>query len=158
MALNEEQQAQLLRHLNGELSPAEASGVAQLLKEDAEARAFLRGVAEQAVVVADVERLAQHREPAKVVRPVFSPVKWAVAAAIILVLAGSFLFTVQSVNQGHTAEVIAIHGPNQHLGADGVTRPELAPGVMLRVGEKLRTLSSRSWVRFCLIYTSDAAD
>ena len=150
MALNEEQQAQLLRHLNGELSPAEASGVAQLLKEDAEARAFLRGVAEQAVVVADVERLAQHREPAKVVRPVFSPVKWAVAAAIILVLAGSFLFTVQSVNQGHTAEVIAIHGPNQHLGADGVTRPELAPGAMLRVGEKLRTLSSRSWVRLKL--------
>ena len=85
MALNEEQQAQLLRHLNGELSPAEASGVAQLLKANAEARAFLRGVAEQAVVVADVERLAQHREPAKVVRPVFSPVKWAVAAAIILV-------------------------------------------------------------------------
>ena len=150
IALNEEQQAQLLRHLNGELSPAEASGLAQLLKADAEARAFLRGVAEQAVVVADVERLAQHREPAKVVRPVFSPVKWAVAAAIILVLAGSFLFTVQSVNQGHTAEVIAIHGPNQHLGADGVTRPELAPGAMLRVGEKLRTLSSRSWVRLKL--------
>ena len=150
MALNEEQQAQLLRHLNGELSPAEASGVAQLLKEDAKARAFLRGVAEQAVVVADVERLAQHREPAKVVRPVFSPVKWAVAAAITLVLVGSFLFTVQSVNQGHTAEVIAIHGPNQHLGADGVTRPELAPGAMLRAGEKLRTLSSRSWVRLKL--------
>ena len=150
MALNEEQQAQLLRYLNGELSPAEASGVAQLLKEDTEARAFLRGVAEQAVVVADVERLAQHREPAKVVRPVFSPVKWAVAAAITLVLVGSFLFTVQSVNQGHTAEVIAIHGPNQHLGADGVTRPELAPGAMLRVGEKLRTLSSRSWVRLKL--------
>ena len=150
MALNEKQKAQLLRQLNGELSPAEASGVAQLLKEDAEARAFLRGVAEQAVVVADVERLTQHREPAKVVRPVFSPVKWAVAVAIILVLAGSFLFTVQSVNQGHTAEVIAIHGPNQHLGADGVTRPELAPGAMLRVGEKLRALSSRSWVRLKL--------
>ena len=150
MALNEEQQAQLLRHLNGELSPAEASGVAQHLKADAEARAFLRGVAEQAVVVADVERLAQHREPAKVVRPVFSPVKWAVAAAIILVLAGSFLFTILSGTQSHTAEVIAIHGPNQHLGADGVTRPELAPGAMLRVGEKLRTLSGRSWVKLKL--------
>ena len=64
--------------------------MAQLLKEDTEARAFLRGVAEQAVVVADVERLAQHREPAKVVRPVFSPVKWAVAAAITLCWSAPF--------------------------------------------------------------------
>ena len=150
MALNEEQQAQLLRHLNGELSPTEAADVAQLLKEDAEARDFLRGVAEQAVVVADVERLAQHREPAKVVSPVFNPAKWAVAAAIILVFVGSFLFTILSANKGHTAEVVAIHGPNQHLAADGVTQPELAPGTMLKIGDKLRTLSSRSWVKLKL--------
>ena len=84
MALNEEQQASLLRHLNGDLSPTETVDVARLLKEDTEARAFLRGVAEQAVVVADVERLSQHRTPTKIARPVFSPAKWAVAAAIAL--------------------------------------------------------------------------
>lgn len=146
MALNEEQQASLLRHLNGDLSPTETGDVARLLKEDAEARAFLRGVAEQAVVVADVERLSQHRTPTKIARPVFSPAKWAVAAAITLLLAGSFLFAIRSTDQTHTAEVVAIHGPNQHLAADGTALAELKPGAMLKLGDKLRTLSSRSWV------------
>ena len=150
MALNEEQQARLLRYMNGELPPTESADVARFIKEDAEARAFLRGVAEQAVVVADVERLEQQHKPAKVLRPVFNPVKWAVAAAIILVLVGSFLFTIQSSKKGLTAEVIAVHGPIQHLAADGVTRPELAPGATLKIGDKLRTLSSRSWVRLKL--------
>jgi len=150
MALNEEQQGRLLRHLNGELSPGETTNLNQLLKENAEARSFLRGVAEQAVVVADVERLAQQREPAKVVRPVFNPVKWAVAATIILILAGSFLFSFQSADRGLRAEVVATHGPNQHLAPDGVTLPALMPGVMLKIGDKLRTLSSRSWVKLKL--------
>jgi len=150
MALNEEQKIQLLQHLNEELSPAESANVAQLLKADAEARTFLRSVAEQAVVVADVERLAQHHEAAKVVRPVFSAAKWVVAAAIILLLGGSFIFAIQSASKGLTAEVIAIHGPNQHLTADGVTRPELTPGATLKIGDKLRTLSSRSWVKLKL--------
>ena len=150
MALNQEQQGRLLRHLNGELSSGETTDLNQLLKENAEARSFLRGVAEQAVVVADVERLAQQREPAKVVRPVFNPVKWAVAATIILILAGSFLFSFQSADRGLRAEVVATHGPNQHLASDGVTLPALMPGVMLKIGDKLRTLSSRSWVNLKL--------
>ena len=150
MALNEENQARLLRHLNGELSPGETEDLDKLLKENAEARAFLRGVAEQAVVVADVERLAQQREPVKVVHPIFNPAKWAVVAAIILILAGSFLLAFLSANQGLTAEVVATHGPNQHLAADGVTLPTLMPGAMLKIGDKLRTLSSRSWVKMKL--------
>ena len=150
MALNQEQQGRLLRHLNGELSPGETADLNQLLKENAEARSFLRVVAEQAVVVADVERLAQQREPAKVVRPVLNPTKWAVAAAIILILAGSFLLAFQSANRGLTAEVVATHGPNQHLAPDGVTLPALMPGAMLKIGDKLRTLSSRSWVKLKL--------
>ncbi|MDP6793775.1 MAG: FecR domain-containing protein [Verrucomicrobiota bacterium] len=150
MALNEKQQARLLQHLNGNLSPSEAAGVEQHLKEDAEARAFLREVAEQAVVVADVERLAQHREPGKVARPILNPTKWAAAAAIALILVGSFLFAFQSADRGLTAEVVATHGPNQHLAADGVTLPALMPGRMLKVGDKLRTLSSRSWVKLKL--------
>lgn len=150
MALNEEQQALLLRQLNGDLSPAEAAEAERILKEDAEARAFLRGVAEQAVVVADVERLAQHREPAKVVRPVFRPMKWAVAAAVLLVLGGSFLIAFQSADRSHTAQVVAVHGPGQHVVADGETRTGLEPGLVLKVGDKLRTLTSRSWVKLKL--------
>jgi len=46
----------LLRYLDGNLSPDEEAQVAELLRSNAQARAFLRDVAEQAVTVADVER------------------------------------------------------------------------------------------------------
>ena len=61
MTLSEEQNELLLRHLNGQLGPDEEVKVADLLRGNAGARAFLRAVAEQAVVVADVERLDQHK-------------------------------------------------------------------------------------------------
>lgn len=150
MALNEEQQTLLMRHLNGELSPSETANLEILLKENAESRAFLREVAEQAMGIADVERLSQQREPVKVKRPVFNPIKWAIAAAITLILTGSFLIAFQSAGRSLTAEVVATHGPNQHLAADGVNLPTLIPGAMLKIGEKLRTLSSRSWVKLKL--------
>ena len=46
----------LLRYLDGELSPTAERDAAQLLRTEADARAFLRLVAEQAVTVADLER------------------------------------------------------------------------------------------------------
>ncbi len=61
MTLSEEQNELLLRHLNGQLGPDEETKVVDLLRGDTGARAFLRAVAEQAVVVADVERIRQHR-------------------------------------------------------------------------------------------------
>ena len=61
MASNENQNELLLRYLDGSLDPNDQAIVADLLREDAGARAFLRGVAEQAVVVADVERIDQHK-------------------------------------------------------------------------------------------------
>ena len=72
LRLSEEQNELLLRHLNGQLGPDEEAKVADLLRGNAEARAFLRAVAEQAVVVADVERLDQHKpQTVKVITPVF---------------------------------------------------------------------------------------
>jgi anti-sigma factor RsiW len=54
-------QEQLVGHMDGPLSEAEADQVAASLRHDPEARRFLREMAEQAVMIADVEREAQGR-------------------------------------------------------------------------------------------------
>ena len=57
----ETQRQLLLRYLDGQLKPAEEEQVVELLRIDVEAREFLRDVAEQAVVVADLERASERR-------------------------------------------------------------------------------------------------
>ena len=49
----------LVRHLDGRLTPEERQHVAELLRIDPSAREFLREVSEQAVMVADLERIAR---------------------------------------------------------------------------------------------------
>ncbi len=60
----------LLRHLDGRLTQEERLRVAELLRTDPAARAFLREVAEQAVMVADLERIAAGRQEALHPRPI----------------------------------------------------------------------------------------
>ena len=77
MTSNEDQNELLLRYLDGSLDPSDQAMVAALLRGDAGARAFLRGVAEQAVVVAAVERIDPHKPPpAKVAPPEFHLGTW----------------------------------------------------------------------------------
>ena len=135
--------------MNGQLGPDEEAKVADLLRGNAEARAFLRAVAEQAVVVADVERLDQHKpQTAKVVTPVFRPWKWAVAAAAAFVLLSAFV--IATTPPRHTAKVSAILGPCQYIAADGKVRDEVKVGTVLRVGDTIRTRSSSAWVKLDL--------
>ena len=149
MTLSEEQNELLLRHLNGQLGPGEEAKVADLLRGNAGARAFLRAVAEQAVVVADVERINQHKpQPVKVVTPVFRPWKWAVAAAAAFVLLVAFVIATTPAR--HVAKVIAILGPCQYIAADGKVREEVKVGTVLRVGDTIRTRSSSAWVKLDL--------
>ena len=149
MTLSEEQNELLLRHLNGQLGQDEKAKVADLLRGNAGARAFLRAVAEQAVVVADVERINQHKpQPVKVVTPVFRPWKWAVAAAAAFVLLAAFV--IATTPPKHTAKVIAILGPCQFIAADGKVRDEVKVGTVLRVGDTIRTRSSSAWVKLDL--------
>ena len=149
MTLSEEQNELLLRHLNGQLGPDEEAKVADLLRGNAGARAFLRAVAEQAVVVADVERLDQHKpQPAKVVTAVFRPWKWAVAAAAAFVLLAAFV--IATTPPRHVAKVSAILGPCQFIAADGKVRDEVKVGTVLRVGDTIRTRSSSAWVKLDL--------
>lgn len=139
----------MLRHLNGQLGPDEEAKVADLLRGNAEARTFLRAVAEQAVVVADVERLDQHKpQTAKVVTPAFRPWKWAVAAAAAFVLLSAFV--IATTPPRHTAKVSAILGPCQYIAADGKVRDEVKVGTLLRVGDTIRTRSSSAWVKLDL--------
>lgn len=139
----------MLRHLNGQLGPDEEAKVADLLRGNDEARTFLRAVAEQAVVVADVERLDQHKpQPAKVVTPVFRPWKWAVAAAAAFVLLATFV--IATTPPRHTAKVSAILGPCQYIAADGKVLDEVKVGTVLRVGDTIRTRSSSAWVKLDL--------
>ena len=149
MTLSEEQNELLLRHLNGQLGPDEEAKVADLLRGNAGARAFLRAVAEQAVVVADVERLDQHKpQPAKVITAVFRPWKWAVAAAAAFVLLAAFVIATTPLR--HAAKVSAILGPCQYIAADGKVRDEVKVGTVLRVGDTIRTRSSSAWVKLDL--------
>ena len=141
MASNEEQNELLLRYLDGSLDPSDQAIVGDLLRGDAGARAFLRGVAEQAVVVADVERIDRHKpQPARVVAPEFHPWKWAVAAAAALVFLAAFV--IASIPPGHVAKVSAILGPCQYIAADGKVQNEVKAGTVLRVGDTIRTRSS----------------
>ena len=57
----ESHQELLLRYLDGNLGSGEEAQVAELLRADPEARAFIRDIAEQAVTLADVERVAERR-------------------------------------------------------------------------------------------------
>lgn len=139
----------MLRHLNGQLGPDEEAKVANLLRRNAEARTFLRTVAEQAVVVADVERLDQHKpQTAKVVTPVFRPWKWAVAAVAAFVLLTAFV--IATTPPRHTAKISAILGPCQYIAADGKVWDEVKVGTLLRVGDTIRTRSSSAWVKLDL--------
>ena len=149
MTSNEDQNELLLRYLDGSLDPSDQAIVGDLLRGDAGARAFLRGVAEQAVVVADVERIDRHKpQPARVVAPEFHPWKWAVAAAAALVFLAAFV--IASIPPGHVAKVSAILGPCQYIAADGKVQNEVKAGTVLRVGDTIRTRSSSTWVKLAL--------
>ena len=64
MTFNEHERELLLRFLDQAVSEAERKQVAVLLRTNPAARAFLREIAEQSVMVADLERtaLANQRE------------------------------------------------------------------------------------------------
>ena len=149
MTSNEDQNELLLRYLDGSLDPSDQAMVADLLRGDAGARAFLRGVAEQAVVVADVERIDQHKpQPAKVATPEFHPWKWAAAAAAALVFLAAFV--IAGIPPGHVAKVSAVLGPCQYIAADGKVRNEVKVGSVLNIGDTIRTRSSSAWVKLDL--------
>ncbi len=142
-------QERLVRYVDGRLSEAEAGQVAASLRDDAAARRFLREMAEQAVMIADLERETRGRRawireqaptaPAKgrLARfPIPSrpfTVVLAMAASIAVLLSAGLLFR-GSRHRGEIATITALDGAIQWTGDGGRVVRDLTVGTKLQGG------------------------
>ena len=153
----------LLRYLDGRVTPEERLRAVELLRIDPEARAFLRTVSEQAVMVADLERIAAGREEAlhprevvakqehKIVPVEFRAWPWRVAAAAaIIVLLAAFAFQFRRADQPGVARVSKVTGSSQYFGSKGKIENALTTGTSLGAGDTLETRSCDAWIELRL--------
>jgi len=155
----ESHQELLLRYLDGNLLPEEEPRVAELLREDPEARAFLRDVAEQVVTLADVERVAERREKELGARRDWAGqgsdriadrrlrfAGWrsvAAAAAILAVIAAVFL--VRSRTDREIVKITGLDGSLQWTGNGGRVFHDLRVGTKLP-GGTVEGMTPSSWL------------
>ncbi len=153
--LNPDHAELLLRFLDGKLPPGERERANELLRSDAAARAFLREVAEQSVMVADLERSAAGAQPThsqKEPHPSRTVAagesawwRWMpLAAALVLLLTVTLWRTVPQ--RGRAIRVVKITGSAQFLGAGGQAERPVTVGTRVQAGDALETLSADAWV------------
>jgi hypothetical protein len=141
----------ILRYLDGNLLPLEHVQIADLLRCDPKARAFLRDVAEQVVTVADAERVEERRgrelearqEWAGNRRQVLNRIEgprtrlarwpWAVAAAAVIALIASVYFQLPSA-EPEIAKITGLSGSLQWTGDGGRVFHDLRVGTKLPGG------------------------
>ena len=149
----------LLKYLDGNLSPMEEAEVADLLRSNAEARAFLRDVAEQAVIVADVERTeGSHRQALEATqgwagrrrRP--GAWSWALGAAACLALIANISFFVVNT-EPKIVTITGVSGPVRWTGSGGRVFHDLQVGTKLS-GGTVEGLTPGSW--FELTFDDDS--
>ncbi len=156
----------IFRHLDGRLSPEQQAEFAQLLRVDASARAYLREVAEQAVMVAELERTAACREQsaqpasfpkqpkkspsAKVIAVDFRTWQWRLAAAAALALLIGFAFRLLPTSRPGLVQVSKVTGSGQLFGANGRVQNALTAGTVLGIGDTLETPSCGAWIELRL--------
>jgi hypothetical protein len=143
----------LLRHLDGEGTPGERQRVLEMLRGDREARDFLREVAEQSVIVADLERTALGRRHKLASRAVessssivplwFRPWRW--AAAAVLVGFAHLAVPILSNGKAGLVRVSKVTGSTQLLGSHGEDEHALKAGTRLRAGDTVETRSTDAW-------------
>jgi len=151
----------LLRYLDGNLTPQEQARVADLLRSDPEARAFLRDVAEQAVTIADVERVEerhkgelearrdwagkQHEMSSRVRGPGIHLARWpwAVAAAAVIAFIASMYFQQPSI-EPEIAKITGLNGSLQWTGDGGRVFHDLRVGTGLP-GGTVEGMAPGSW-------------
>jgi ferric-dicitrate binding protein FerR (iron transport regulator) len=142
-------QERLVRHADGQLSEAEADQVAASLRNDPEARRFLREMAEQAVMIADLEREAQGRRALLQEHTPATPAQsgivgfpapsrrftavLAVAASIAILLSAALLF-LKFQHRGEIATITALDGAIQWTGDGGQVVRNLQVGTKLQGG------------------------
>jgi len=143
------QQERLVRHLDGRLSETEADQVAASLRTDPEARRFLREVAEQAVMIADLERETRghqallheptpgapaERRLARFPTPSRRFIAVLAAAASIAILLGAGLLFRRFQRRGEIATITALDGAIQWTGDGGRVVRNLKVGTKLQGG------------------------
>jgi len=151
----------VFRYLDGQLDPEDESQLAELLRNDPEARAFLRNVAEQAVVVADLERTEQtrreesqtrHDRPSGEKAPDAAPrgsmsrlASWpwvAVAAAVVVLIAALSLQKPRM--ERPIARITGLNGSLQWTGDGGRVFYDLSAGTRLP-GGTIEGMAPDSW-------------
>ena len=151
----------LLRYLDGRVTPEERQRVVELLRVDAAAREFLRTVSEQAVMVADLERIAAGREEAIHPREVVAELRrkivpvnlrawqWGTAAAVFVLLV-VLAFQFRQTDKPEVARVSKVTGSSQYFGSKGKVENALAAGTSLSAGDTLETRSCDAWIELKL--------
>ncbi len=149
----------LLRKLDGRATPEQSAQVSEQLRADPAARAFLRDVAEQAVMVVELERIASSgmtagdsavmrrspripRERAVGARTLPWILTIGVAATLLVAVALGALWA----REPTVLRVTKVTGSSHYFGANGRTENSLAVGAALRAGDTLETRSCDSWI------------
>lgn len=159
MNASESHRELLLRYLDGQLSTEQSAHVGEWLRTDAGARSFLREVAEQAVMVVDLERIALSRETA--LRPRSTPLakpgstgvpvrslawRWGLVAAAAVGLLALALYSLAPTGASGSIRVARVTGSSQYFGANGSIENALRTGALLGVGDTLETRSCDAWI------------
>ena len=148
--------ALLVRYFDGTLDADATARLTAELETNAEARALLRGIAEQAFAVAEAGRCAEARtttrlvalpEPKSAAKRARWFIPWPVWAAAALVLLGVGLLW--PLRSPVLMEVTQVNGAVAWTGVNGQTRAVLAPGMKLPAGTlELETGTALVQMRF----------
>jgi len=141
----------LLKYLGGNLSPEEEAQVTDLLRSNAQARAFLRDVAEQAVTVADVERTEGSHQDALGTKQNWAGSRrrrwagwsWVLGAAACLALVANISFFMANA-EPRIVTITGVSGPLQWTGSGGRVFHDLRVGTKLP-GGTVEGLTPGSW-------------
>lgn len=155
----------LVRFLDGRLPEAERARLEERLRQDPAARAQLRDLAEQSVLVADQERsLAARRAAAASIAPprpapprrrfiAGRPWAWGLAGALgtaALVLGTGWASGRLGPARPPVARLAKVTGASQVFGSRGRVEYAPAPGLPLHPGDTLETGSCDAWVELVL--------
>ena len=160
----------LLRFLDGNLNGDETKIVYELLRTDAQSRAFLQDVAEHAVMIADSQRTAIQHHFAGLQQPIDSYVRenesvvtdvstmqpalrttWFLAATILVsVMIGVTALAFLSNKKLVVARVVKVTGASQFFGSTGKISNDIQPGSSVMVGDTLESRSCDAWITMSL--------
>ena len=141
----------LVRYLDGALDADEEARVVDLLRDNSAARVFLRELAEQTVVVADLTRIERQLErtalPKRTTRRRLL-LRWGgvcggAAAAIVAVIVS--VWSLRPRSESEIVTIVGLNGAAKWTGDGGQVIHELVAGGRLS-GGTLELLSADSWV------------